>query len=1043
MSSKHFVCSSCKKSWDTPNYLIQHQNKTSNSACREAGQKRTAALRRKSQSAPRRNSPRRQKSPHPSSCQSSSNLYENSDEPTQFHGDFFGPDYREEDFPGFHNNTAAAEEPEDDSDEEDRMGCETTWEPPRAAAFASSAPDDNMDVDNLDLEKLASLGPKPLLQNIPATRDNIIKDTFSGQAGKPLLGSNPTTSNHDAHNGFIHYQSQVAGTNENKWAPFNSQMDWEVARWAKMRGPSSTAFSELLEIDGVYEALGLSYKSTHQLDNIIDTEIPARRPSFSREEVIIAGEAFDLYKRDILECIRALYGAPEHARYLCVVPERHYSDRDKTCRIFHDLYTGRWWWDTQIALEAENPGATIVPIILSSDKTQVTLFRNKTAYPVYLTIGNLPKEIRRKPSHQGQILLAYLPTTKLKHISNKAARRRAVANLFHACMSHLVAPLKDAGIHGTVMQSGDGVKRRCHPILAVYIGDYPEQILVTCGYYGDCPACMAKKDELGIYPCIAAYRNANKAVDAVELIGTDEWIVACLEQNIKPVQHPFWEDLPYTDIFRSITPDILHQLYQGVMKHLVSWLTDICGADEMDARVRRLPPNHGIRQFHKGISSLSRVTGTEHKAMCTFLLGVAVDIPKLTVSQSRTLLTATRALMDFLYLACSPIHTNNTLDGLDEALADFHTNRHIFVDLGVHEHFNLPKLHFLCHYSRAIKLYGTCDNYNTETTERLHIDLTKEAYRASNRKDEYIQMTKWLERREKIVYHSNYIAWREASSTVFSTPAAVCAIDERLEFPGSLRTLPDMRCPLVQKLTTFPTVRSVSLTKLQDTSEYGYGATQFITALREFIARFRHPEYPAWEVLEMAQFIDIPYFSLPVWHKIKFRNQNLYGTKTLDVVCAYPRRFNARNQVTKMSRYDTALIRVRPMTEKDECHYLDGMQVGRVRVIFSLPSDQHYKLFPANMTPPTHLAYVEWFSKFAGDSRDYYSGLRRTKRLVNPDGRPSASVIPIEKIQHSVNLYPKWGGAVPSGWTSETVLDTSPSFLLNPFREIHTYFNLG
>ena len=49
------------------------------------------------------------------------------------------------------------------------------------------------------------------------------------------------------------------------------------------------------------------------------------------------------------------------------------------------------------------------------------------AYPVYLTIGNIPKEIRRKPTRQAQILIAYIPTTKLDGIPNKTGRRRALA----------------------------------------------------------------------------------------------------------------------------------------------------------------------------------------------------------------------------------------------------------------------------------------------------------------------------------------------------------------------------------------------------------------------------------------------------------------------------------------------------------------------------------------------------------------------------------------------------------------------------------------
>ncbi|KAJ4474042.1 hypothetical protein C8J55DRAFT_537034 [Lentinula edodes] len=683
-------------------------------------------------------------------------------------------------------------------------------------------------------------------------------------------------------------------------------MDWEVAKWAKTRGTGSTAFSNLLAVDGVYKALGLSYCNSAELNHIIDTEIPARRPAFIRKEV---------------ECIRALYGFPDHVRYLCVSPERHYSNAKKTQRLYHDMHTGKWWWNTQVQLEQDKPGATIVP----------------SAYPVYLTIGNLPKEVQRKPSQQAQILLAYLPTTRLQHLPTKAARRRAVSNLFHACMGSILAPLKSAGIDGIIMTSGDGVRQRCHPILTAYIGDYPEQMLVSCGYYGHSSICMVAKHELGEYPCTAEYHDAIQAIEVAHLIGTDEWAQSCAAANMKPVQHPFWEDLPYTDIFCSITPNLLHQLYllkeialyaqqyQGVMKHLIKWITANVGAGEVDAR-------HGMRHFHKGITTLSRVSGTKHKQMCMFLLSLVIDVPRLAPAKSRRLITATRSLLDFLYMSSFPIHSDESLTSVDAALALFHENKHIFIELGAREHFDIPKIHFLYHYVRAFKLFGTSDNYNTETTEHLHIDFAKDAYRASNCKDEYSQMTKWLERREKVNYHAR-----------------------------SQKTLHDMQCPLTQHFTKFPTVKTVSISKLEERSLLGYGATQFEYALKRFISQFCNPEFTPAEVDKMASFLSLPFRGVPVWHRMKFRNKDLYGKKTLDVVSAHSAR---------------------------RC------QIGRVRAIFSLPKQYLNQLFPANVTPPVHLAYVEWFTKFT-QRPEPYSLLYHVKPQFCRDG----SLGPVERLR--------------------------------------------
>ena len=213
-----------------------------------------------------------------------------------------------------------------------------------------------------------------------------------------------------------------------------------------------------------------------------------------------------------------------------------------------------------------------------------------------MTIRNLPKHIRRKPSRHGQILLAYLPTSKLTHIANKSACWHALTNLFHACMAFILHPLEKLGLTGLHLQSRDGAIHDCHPIFAAHIGDYPEQVLVTAIKTGECPVCPTKGDELGDPECVGEPCDLTEILDVLNSIdkGATEFTHACKAAGIKPIQQPFWKNLPFVHIYHSITPDILHQLYQGVIKHVISWVHSACRDAEIDARCRRLPPNHNI-----------------------------------------------------------------------------------------------------------------------------------------------------------------------------------------------------------------------------------------------------------------------------------------------------------------------------------------------------------------------------------------------------------------------------------------------------------------
>ena len=294
-----------------------------------------------------------------------------------------------------------------------------------------------------------------------------------------------------------------------------------------------------------------------------------------------------------------------------------------------------------------------------------------------------------------------------------------MSNLFHHCMQVVVKPLVSAGCNGIILVSGDSTVWRCFPILAAYVSDYPEQVLVSLVKTGTCPICPAPHDNINDWESNLKPRDTQKIIEALNTIdkGATEFTKACANAGIKPVQSVFWKNLPFVNIYHSIMPDILHQLYQGLLKHLIAWIWAACGDAEIDAQCCHFPPNHHIWLFMKGISHLSCVTGIEHDQISRFLLALVADIRLPDGHSNAQLVCTVHAVLNFIYLARYPIHTSETLAQMNDALHTFHLNHDIFISLGIRGHFKIPKLHNAGHYYKFILLYGLADNFNTEFTE--------------------------------------------------------------------------------------------------------------------------------------------------------------------------------------------------------------------------------------------------------------------------------------------------------------------------------------
>lgn len=410
-------------------------------------------------------------------------------------------------------------------------------------------------------------------------------------------------------------------------------------------------------------------------------------------------------------------------------------------------------------------------------------------------------------------------------------------------MEKILEPLIEAGTTGVRMLCADGFQRHVFPLVAAYVADHPEQCLITNVQENYCPRGEVDPDCRG-EPEECTLRDVKKTLRLL-CSHRENGGATPLPNGLRPVYDPFWAKLPHCDIFACITPDVLHQLHKGVFKdHLVSWITEAVGEDELDRRFKAMAHVPGIRHFKKGISHVQQWTGTEHKEMqkvFVVLVAGAVNSEVLAVVQ---------ALIDFIYYAQLHLHSNETMDALRTSLKVFHEHKAVFEDLGIRKHFNIAKIHAMVHYVGAILEKGALDGYNTELSERLHIDFAKAGYRAGNRRDYIAHMAKWLERQDAVKDRIEYHKWLatgplQSNSTENDSPQSGDKDaggegdeDGDRDDEDDVRFAPSLT-PRLYRIAKHCPMRAVPLSRLQS----DHCALDFLEVLRRYV-KAAYPRCP-------------------------------------------------------------------------------------------------------------------------------------------------------------------------------------------------------
>jgi hypothetical protein len=324
-----------------------------------------------------------------------------------------------------------------------------------------------------------------------------------------------------------------------------------------------------------------------------------------------------------------------------------------------------------------------------SDATHLTNFAgDRKAWPVYMTIGNLPAAVRNAPSTQSVLLVALLLVPIKLHDIPKARRdfQREHNQLVHQyVLRHLLAPLEHAegGVFTARLPMGAPVAAM-PPWLP---GSPTIRSTASCRTCATAPAYGASARPTRWATTTPPhdrhhprdhrlYAEWDAAGNTVSL---DARRVNTGEVTLRSLDDCVVADLP--------KPDLLHTMHLGMLRHLLEWIHAFLADHKRLERFNNLwlsVPSYLTFTVPKmAYEEVSRWTGTALKQMSTFLLAVLRNALHGPTSAERGVfdraILCTRALLEFFFYASYTSHDEATLNMMDNALRRFHQHRDVFL----------------------------------------------------------------------------------------------------------------------------------------------------------------------------------------------------------------------------------------------------------------------------------------------------------------------------------------------------------------------------
>ena len=327
----------------------------------------------------------------------------------------------------------------------------------------------------------------------------------------------------------------------------------------------------------------------------------------------------------------------------------------------------------------------MVPLLLASDKTQLTNFSGvKAAWPLYMSIGNISKDLQRQGTKRTWVLFALLP------IPPKQPKDGEIHRSWQGAIERILKPIGELDIAGPGYEwdCADGQVRRCYPILAAWIADYQEYVILARIINRLCPVCEIPRTEMGHKPSsrVREFRGHHPMSyqQALEQ-GNPKDAQYLASIALRMEENPFWR-FPLCNVYRLWQPDALHLLHLGILKTMMDWLVGylrkwkILG--RFNERFKSILPYQGFQPFKRGYEEISSWQGKEIRTMMRFLLAVLdpilIDGVRSSESEEAQVLGCVRSIIEFHLVLGQCSHSDYTLGLLDNRLAIFYRHKSVF-----------------------------------------------------------------------------------------------------------------------------------------------------------------------------------------------------------------------------------------------------------------------------------------------------------------------------------------------------------------------------